>query len=257
MLRLERVGKQFGGVRALDALTFEVGEHEAVALVGRNGSGKSTCLDLITGRARLTTGVIRIGGVDVPAGRPWWTWHRGVSRTFQRTPLADDATCEEYVVMGVLQETPAFWSSACRSLFLPAAAAASLRVMTEHAVAALDQVGLAGKRRESIDALTHEERRFLELARATARRPRLLLVDEPAAGLSDSGIVRLSAFLRNLHREGVALLVVDHVLKLCRDVTERAILLSSGRLVFDGSWEQFDKEAACEDYLNGGVAHVA
>lgn len=257
MLSVRRVSKHFGGVRALDGVTFSVSTGEAAALIGRNGSGKSTCLDLITGRGSPTSGKIQIDGLDVPANRPWWTWHRGVSRSFQRTPLVAGTTCEDYVLTGLLQTTSHFWRSAVRSLFLPLAAAASLRTMREAAGHALDRVGLAEKSSEDVISLAHEERRFLELARATAHLPRLVLLDEPAAGLSPSGIARLAGFLRSVHREGMTLIVVDHVLELCRDVTDRAILLSSGNVVFDGPWHTFDADAACDDYMNGGVARVA
>ena len=221
LLELRNATKRFGGVAALDGITFDVAEGELVGLIGPNGAGKTTLLNCLSRVHRLDAGEIHVGGIDIaPLGR-----HKvarlGIGRTFQIVKPFRSMTTRENVAVGAL-----FGSERAR---LPPEAAFGV------ADEVLELVGLAGRADRRVDELTVPDRRRLEVARALATRPRLLLLDEVMAGLSPAEIDEALDVVRRIHASGIAILVIEHVMRVIVGVCPRVIVLHFGRVLAEGA----------------------
>ncbi len=230
MLRAEDIGVAFGALRAVDGIDLVVEEGEAVGMVGPNGSGKSTFLNAITGVVRAQ-GVLSVGGRAVPLGRPQAVRRAGVARTFQTPQSFAELTCIENVLLadgerratglvGAWLGRPAMWWHE--------------RARWERAVAVLDRVGLADRAEDQAGLLSYGQQRLLELARSLVGEPRVLLADEPSAGLNAAETGELAALLGRLHHDGVSLLVVDHKIDFIESVATRVVVLQLGRIIAEG-----------------------
>jgi ABC-type branched-subunit amino acid transport system ATPase component len=224
ILELAGVEKRFGGLPAVDGVSFSVDEGEIVALVGPNGAGKTTLLRAVIGLEAPTAGRVRFMGADVtrlPAHR---TRRTGISMVLQTPRSFAAMTVRENVALGAL-----FGSAGKRVAELEA---------LERADEALGFVGLTECADEGVGALNLHEQRFLELARALAGRPRLLLLDEVMAGLNDTELRASIDIVRTARdRLGVTVIWVEHVMKAVMSLAERAVVLNFGRVVVDGTPE--------------------
>ena len=218
VLAIEDLTKAFGGLVAVNALDLTVGRGEIVGLLGPNGSGKTTALNLISGVLQPNAGTIRFAGHDV-AG---WPTHRiarlGLARTFQLVRVLDGMDCAENVRAGLAFHRP---------LLLRAELEASEAQL-------LARVGLAGYGPRAATGLTYIDRKRLELARALALRPRLLLLDEWLAGLNPSELLIGIELIRSLRDEGLSILLVEHVMDAIRSLCDRCVVMSSGRKIAEG-----------------------
>ena len=208
VLELRGVSCHFGGVRAVDGLDLEVARGEILGLIGPNGSGKSTTVNLITGVTALTAGQIRFDGEDLGAYPVHRRLRLGIARTFQNIRLFGRLTVWQN--LWVAQNSPADGSSRgflARWLGGPASARAETARLLEFA-------GLAHKRNELAANLAFGEQRRLELARALATRPKLLLLDEPAAGMNSEEIGQLRERILTLRDQDITIVLVEHVMEL-------------------------------------------
>jgi branched-chain amino acid transport system ATP-binding protein len=224
LLELADLGKRFGGLPALDGVSLKVDEGEIVALVGPNGAGKSTLLRTIVGLESPTTGTIRFMDADItrlPAHR---TRRAGISMVLQTPRPFAAMTVRENVALGAL-----FGSIGGR---------VSERDALVRADEALDHVGLSDHRDHDVGTLNLHQQRFLELARAIAGRPRLLLLDEVMAGLNDTELRASIDVVRTTRDQlGVTVIWVEHVMKAVMDLAERVVVLDFGRVLVDGTPE--------------------
>lgn len=229
MMRVENLSVSFGGVRAVDGVHLAVNAHEVVGLVGPNGSGKSTTLNAICGFVRAE-GRVSLGGADVPLGDPLPPRTMGILRTFQTPQVFDDLTCLENVLLG------------CSDRRTVGIASSILRWRTANrferdrwlaAMASLERVGLAARSMAKAGGLAYGDRRRVELARALVAEPRIILLDEPSAGLNDW---ETSAFADLLEEICVSLplLIVDHKVDLLDRVCDRIIVVNQGRVIAHG-----------------------
>jgi branched-chain amino acid transport system ATP-binding protein/branched-chain amino acid transport system permease protein len=219
--------KHYGGVRALDGLDLEVAPGEAVALVGANGSGKTTVLRALAGALPLDAGEIALDGRPVTALRPEVLAQAGIVRTLQRTATFGSLTVLENALVGAGLRTR--HSGPVRSLVATPKARAERRRTRETATEALRTVGLdrlADTRAELLDGF---RRRLLMIAAALATGPRLLLLDEPSAGAGPAEIGRLAAILTEVRATGVSLVLVEHNLQLVQAVADRVVVMSDGK----------------------------
>ncbi|PYM15272.1 MAG: ABC transporter ATP-binding protein [Candidatus Rokuibacteriota bacterium] len=216
LLEVIGLAKQFGGVQAVKDLTFAVGEGEIVALIGPNGAGKTTAFSLIAGALRPDAGQIRFRGRPIVGLSPHAICALGVARTFQIVRPFPRLTVLRNVMVGALLRHP------------------EVQDATAHARAVLDEVGLAGKRDQPAGGLTLAERKRLELARALATGPALLLLDEVMAGLNATEIERLIELIRAINRRGVTVLLIEHVMRAVMTVSGRVVVLSGGQLIAEG-----------------------
>ncbi len=228
-LALSDVSKAFGGLKAVDGVALSVEPGERRALIGPNGAGKTTLFNLISGELPPSEGRIALFGRDVTTLPPHRRAALGLARTYQITNLFPSLTVLENLLLAVqgLERT--------KLAFLRPVA--SYRHLFERARAVLDSVGLGGKEGEVVKNLSHGEQRQMEVAMALASRPRLLLLDEPTAGLSPAESLTMTALLKTLDA-GITLLVIEHDMDVAFALTDRVTVLHNGRVVADGSREE-------------------
>jgi branched-chain amino acid transport system ATP-binding protein len=218
LLSLRGVTKRFGGVTALAGVTFDVAPDEVVGVIGPNGAGKTTLLNCVSGVHRLDAGTIALAG-DVISGLPPHRIARlGIGRTFQVVKPFASMTVRENAAVGAL-----FGASRLR----PARAFAA-------ADEVLELVGMAAKRSQPVTSLTIPDRKRLEVARALATRPRLLLLDEVMAGLNAVEVDEALEMVRAVHRSGVTIVLIEHVMRVVVGVCQRVVVLHFGQTLADG-----------------------
>jgi branched-chain amino acid transport system ATP-binding protein len=231
LLRVEEISKRFGGLDALRMVSFSVHREQIKAVIGPNGAGKTTLFNLICGTYRPSSGRVFFEDTDISGWPAHRISRRGVGRTFQHSLVFDDMSVLENVQVGRYSRTTAGLLSA--ALTLPrhrreeVAAAKTARE-------ALHRVGLDHKAGELAGNLPMGERHLLEMARALATEPTLLLLDEPAAGLNDEETERLAETVRRLRSEGIAVLLVEHHMGFVMDISDEVVVLEYGRKIAEG-----------------------
>ena len=226
LLQVESLSKRFGGIVASDALSLDVAHGELHAVIGPNGAGKTTLIAQLTGQLTPDSGRIRFGGEDITALAMFRRSALGLARSFQITSLFLDHSVLDNVALAVQAHAGhsfQFWRDARRE-----------RELREPARAALARVGLEGKADAPAGALSHGEHRQLELAMALAGKPRMLLLDEPMAGMGQEESARMVAMLRELKRE-VGILLIEHDMEAVFALADRITVLVYGRVIATGA----------------------
>ena len=216
LLDVRGVTKRYGGLVANSNISFQVGYGELVGIIGPNGAGKSTLFDLVTGFQPADEGQVLLEGESVTRLRPDEISRRGVARTFQKLKPFTQMTVVENVMVGAFQKTTD-----------PARA-------RNQAMEALDRVGLADKSEAHARVLSTGQRKRLELARALATQPRLLLLDEVTGGVDQRSIPALVDLVRRLHGEGASLIVIEHNMSVIMGISQRIVALNLGEVIADG-----------------------
>jgi branched-chain amino acid transport system permease protein len=230
LLQLDKARKQFGGVVAVNDVSFDVRAREIVALIGPNGAGKSTTFNLITGVLTATAGTISVLGQEVENAPPQDVIKLGVARTFQHVKLVPDMTVLENVAIGAHLRGA---SGAISSMFrLDRAEEAKLLA---EAARQIDRVGLTDQIDQLAGSLSLGQQRIVEIARALCADPMLLLLDEPAAGLRHMEKQRLAALLRQLREGGMSVLLVEHDMGFVMDLADRIVVLDFGTKIAEGT----------------------
>jgi branched-chain amino acid transport system ATP-binding protein len=234
MLRLTGLTKSFGGLMAVNAVSFDVGEGAVVGLIGPNGAGKTTVFNLITGNHRADRGTIHFEGRDITN----WKTHRivrlGIARTFQTIRLFQNLSVLENVLAGCH----------CRMRSGPAAAMLRMpgerreeKAALERALAELGFVGLAGQEMQLAKNLSYGSQRLLEIARALATEPRLVILDEPAGGMNGQETAALIGTIRRIQQRGITTLLIEHDMSLVMKACERIVVLEYGSKIAEGTPE--------------------
>lgn len=231
LLSVRGLAKRFGGVRAVDAVSFDVAEGAIAGLIGPNGAGKTTVFNLVTGNTRPDAGRVVFDGTDVTGWRPHRVVARGIARTFQSIRLFGSMTVLENVLVGADARLA---SGLLASILGTPGQRREERRAREEALEALALVGLSERAARAAGSLAHGERRRLEIARALAARPRLVVLDEPAGGLNEAETAELSALVRRIRERGVTVLLIEHDMSLVMGVCERIVVLEDGRKIAEG-----------------------
>jgi branched-chain amino acid transport system ATP-binding protein len=229
MLRTRGLVKEFTGFRAVNTVDLEVAAGTVHALVGPNGAGKTTLFNLLTGFLAPTSGTIELDGHDVTGVRPERIAQRGVARSFQITSLFDELTLVEHVELALQGRDGRgyrFWRSDKQ-----------LRHYRDETDQLLDQVGLAGQATKPAGSLAYGQKRALELALALALSPRLLLLDEPTAGMGVEDVARTVDLIRRIRADRTVVLV-EHNMKVVGDLTDRVTVLQFGKVLAEGPYDE-------------------
>jgi branched-chain amino acid transport system ATP-binding protein len=243
-LQAEGLVRTFGGVRAVDGVSFGLGAGEMLALIGPNGAGKSTCFNLLNGQLRPDEGKVRLMGKDVTGLAPRRMWRRGVARTFQITATFGSMTVRENVQLALISHGDGlarFWTPARQRRI-------------EEAEALLARVGLEGQAERPCGVLAYGDLKRVELAIALANDPKLLLMDEPTAGMAPQERVGLMALVAGIARErGMSVLFTEHDMDVVFGHADRVLVLDRGRLIAEGSAEQVRGNPLVQEvYLGSG-----
>ena len=230
-LAVRDLAVRFGGVTALEAVSFEVRPGSITSVIGPNGAGKTTAFNAITGYLRPAGGRITYDGAPLTGLRPSAIARRGIVRTFQRTSVFPALSVEDNVLTGMhLRGTAGFLEVLAGRRRL---AVEETGLGTE-AAAILAFVGLAHRRGEVASALPYGEQRLVELAVALAARPRVLLLDEPGAGMTGAEKTVVSGLIRKIREQGVTVLLVEHDMRMVMGISDTVIALNGGRVIAEG-----------------------
>jgi ABC-type branched-subunit amino acid transport system ATPase component len=249
-LALTGLSRAFGGVRAADEVTFTVAAGEVHGLIGPNGAGKTTLLNLISGLLRPTAGKIELDGRRIEGLPPNRIAALGVARTYQNIRLFGGLSAVDNVVVGQhLRRRAPFWR---RLLLLPAARneESSARLTAE---AGLARVGMRERALTRAFDLSYGEQRRVEIARALAAQPRLVLLDEPTAGMNPGEAASVARLVREVAKEGRAVLLIEHNVRLVMELCDRITVLNFGKVIARGTPAEIGKDAAViAAYLGDG-----
>jgi branched-chain amino acid transport system ATP-binding protein len=247
LLRAERLNKSFGGVRAVQNVSIEVPQGAIFALIGPNGAGKSTLLNLLSGIYQPDSGSLSFDGADLIGLRAHERVRLGIARTFQKIRLFKQLTLLENVLAGfhIHQDVP-LWKC-----FLPG----GVGRFRDEALELLAFVGLAKQLNDRAGALPYGQQRMLEIARSLATRPKLFMLDEPAAGLNAAEVEFLLKRLEQIRGRGITVLVVEHNMDLVMNVAQRVFVMDHGVPLFEGAPREVQANpAVIAAYLGGEFA---
>ncbi len=253
LLEVRELSKAFGGVVALDNLTFGVRAGSVTALVGANGAGKTTLFDIVTGLAHPDHGDVLFDGSRITGARPHSIARRGIGRTFQNMRLFRRMSVLDTVMLPWrYQRGESLWAA------LSGTARDEEQCNRQRAMQLLAQVELSDVSGRLAGQLSHGQRKLLEIARCLASDPALLLLDEPMAGLSPLMVSRMKQFLRRLCDSHKTILFIEHNVPVVMDVADVVVVLHCGRKLAEGSPLEVQKDAAVvEAFLGRGGAHAA
>ncbi|WP_372503800.1 MULTISPECIES: ABC transporter ATP-binding protein [Mycolicibacterium] len=231
LLKVQDLTVRFGGLVALDAVNFDIRRGEILGLIGPNGAGKTTCFNAITGVYRPSAGTVTFDGAPLGRIKRHQITRRGIARTFQNIRLFGEMTALENVVVG---------TDARHKTSVPGALIRSPRHRreerdaVERAAALLQFVGIAARGEEKAKNLPYGDQRRLEIARALATEPKLLCLDEPAAGFNPGEKSALIELIQKIRDDGYTVLLIEHDMRLVMGVTDRIVVLEFGRKIADG-----------------------
>ncbi len=231
ILQVSGLSRSFGGLRAIDDVGFAAEEHKITAVIGPNGAGKTTLFNLISGSLLPDGGRVVFDGEDITGMKPFRVARRGIARTFQTVKLSRHMTALENVMIGRHVRSRAGFAA---GMFASPWARKEERSIREEAMKAIELLGIADYRDKETGSLPFGIQRSVELARAIAAEPKLLLLDEPASGLNVRETRVLAELVSRIRGRGITILVVEHDMSLVMDISDEIVVLNFGRKLAQG-----------------------
>jgi len=258
MLRLDNVSIRYGGLQALSDISITVDAGAIHSVIGPNGAGKTTLFNAITGVARLSSGTVHLAGRRIDGQPPHVIARQGIARTFQNVRLFGAVSVLDNVLVAE-EARPGVVPGLLSTLFCLPSALRAEKAAREEALRLLDAVGIAPHAQRLASTLSYGDQRRLEIARALATRPKLLLLDEPAAGMNPQETARLSDFIAGLpSRFGISILLIEHQMRLVMDISDRVTVLEYGRKIISGEPSEVrENPEVLRAYLGGRTAERA
>ena len=247
VLTLEEVSKSFGGLLAINNVSFTLKEGQIKSIIGPNGAGKTTLLNLIMGVYTSNSGKIWSLNKRIDKLKPHHIASLGISRTFQTIKLFENMSVVENVMVGKHVRTKSEFFS---NFFLLRQARTEEDSITHDAWEKLDLIGLKERGLESASAITFAEQRLLEIARALATNPKILLLDEPAAGLNVTEVKMMSQLIKKIRDQGITVILVEHQMSLVMDISDEILVLNYGSKIAEGTPNEIqNNEEVIKAYL--------
>lgn len=247
LFQVEHLSKQFGGLKVNSDITLSMAEGERLALIGPNGAGKTTFVNLVTGRIRPSAGKVTLAGEDITPLGAVRRVRRGLVRTFQVTRLFPDMTPEEHVVLTILQRV-----GLATRIF---ARFHGHSAVADETADILSTLGLVDVARRRVGEIAYGQQRLLEIAIALAQRPKVLLLDEPAAGVPSAETPRIERALEQLP-PSLAVLMIEHDMDLVFRFARRVVVLAAGELIFEGLPDAVAQDPRVREAYLGNYAHA-
>ncbi len=241
LLKGENISKYFGGLAALSDLTFQIERGEIVGLIGPNGAGKTTLVNVVTAVYPASKGKIQFREADITHAKPYQVGRMGIARTFQIVKPFSRMTVKENVLIGAL-----FGKSGMKR---------TTQEALKKAEEVLEFIGLGDKRDFPVEETTIPDRKRLELAKALAMEPELLFLDEVMAGLRPKEMEDVMTLIKELNRNGITILLIEHVMKAIMGISHRVVVLHEGRLIAEGTPDEISgDEKVIRAYLGSRYA---